>query len=117
MELNRFNVLLQDLSALGNSLSSLGSHHFIFMVEMIGSIATSLLVTLPNKSRQSRVYHRNIVLYITNAKALYIIIAKKMQPMVDDMHLMVMICTINRDDMPLLSQWIKKSTSQSLSIF
>ena len=44
-------------------------------------------------------YHQNAVLYI---------IIAKMQPTVDDIRLSAMIYTLKRDDMPLLSQWIKK---------
>ena len=39
---------------------------------------------------------------------LYIIIAKAIQPTVDDIRLTAMIYTLKRDDMPLLSQWINK---------
>ena len=39
------------------------------------------------KSRRRRAYHQNEVLYITKAKALYIIIAKEIQPAADDIHL------------------------------
>ena len=40
-----------------------------------------------------------------------------MQSAVDDIHLMVMICTINRDDMPLLSQWIKNRQVKACRFF
>ena len=64
------------------------------------------------KSRRSRAYHQDQVLHIINSEGivyhqnevLYIIIAKAKYS------LRLMRYTLARDDIPLLSQWIKKST-------
>ena len=55
----------------------------------------------------SLVYHSQRVAVYHQCEALYIIIAKAIQPSVDDMHLRWWY-TPNGDDMPLLSQWINK---------
>ena len=63
-------------------------------------------------SMQSIVYHQNEVLYI--------IIAKAIQPAVDDIRLQRWYPDQRSDDIPLLSQWIKKEVTfgrQKLLLF
>ena len=80
--------------------------------------------TVASQSRQRRVYHQNEVLYITKAKALYIIIAKEDTACGWWYTRFGEICsskrmryTLIRDDMPLLSQWIKKFDKSKLVEF
>ena len=72
----------------------------------------------------SRVYHQCEALYITNGLPLYIIIAKEdtacgwWYTRFDEIcSSKRMRCTLKRDDMPLLSQWIKKFDKSKLVEF
>ena len=57
-----------------------------------------------NKSRHSLAYHPQLVAVYHQPKGLDIIIAEAIQPA-------AMIYTLKRDDMPSLSQWIKKEVT------
>ena len=59
-------------------------------------------------SKRSFVYHQ--------VADLYIIIAKKMQPSVDNIHLRWWYTPVG-NDIPLLLQWIKKDESKSFRLF
>ena len=99
----------------------------IFCERAIKKIFLPLLVwvwTVGSQSRQRRVYHQNEVLYIAKAKALYIIIAKEdtacgwwYTRLVEIYSARRMRYTLKRDDMPLLSQWIKKFDKSKLVEF
>ena len=72
----------------------------------------------------SRINHASGVYIINSAgiayhqnEVLYIIIAKRNAACAWWYTPSVMRCTLTRDDIPLLSQWIKKSTGRNLSIF
>ena len=56
----------------------------------------------------SLVYHPELVAVYHQHEVLYIIIAKVIQPSVDDIRLWRWYPDLRSDDMPLLSQWIKK---------
>ena len=66
---------------------------------------------------ERRVYHQSVALDITKAKALYIIIAKEDTACGWWYTPSVMRYTLKRDDIPLISQWIKKFDKSKLVEF
>ena len=77
------------------------------------------IIALPKKSMHCIVYHqfrRNCISPTT--ELLHLIIAEVyIQPAADYIRPTAIIFTLLRDDIPLLSQWIKKDPTNRLSLF